>query len=497
MTILRLAIDAAGMRAGAAEAQRALSEVGRAGEAAAQGVEQTNRALQQTGDIYGGGSRVFRDTQRAVVETGKSFDGLQRSIVVTSEALQIGGRVRAVGQEFAALGQGMGSISALSLNVAAGLLDVVQVTRLLKAEKLAEQGAEAASGFGKFFALLSGNPLLVASVAITGIAGAMSLFSGNTEKARQAQDALNKSLAEFENRKLDVKFRQNVGLPVSAQEVAQEEIRRLGTLSRDITTAGQPVTIAQLAKDLGVSEEGLRNRLRPSEVASVSGSFDLSAGGVGGFGLRPKDGVSPLGAQRLIEDRARLFARVPEAAAARTFGGEFTPPEVKPVSAQQETYRGDTEALREYLDSLRQETQLLGLSQDEREQSIALINAEQIAKQNGLTIDGTIRDGIREQITLQQQLQQAQELARASGEIFGTAFFSIVNGANSARQAVAQLVQQLAALAQGQAIKGLGNAFAGLFAPSSQQASSTPALGTGPGPWAGGYVTPSGPFAES
>ena len=73
---------------------------------------------------------------------------------------------------------------------------------------------------------------------------------------------------------------------------------------------------------------------------------------------------------------------------------------------------------------------------------------------------------------LNERLQQLKSLGQDVGQAIGGAFFSIVNGAANARQALAALLQQFVAIAQQRAIQGIANSFGNAFAASAPQAAS-------------------------
>jgi hypothetical protein len=60
-------------------------------------------------------------------------------------------------------------------------------------------------------------------------------------------------------------------------------------------------------------------------------------------------------------------------------------------------------------------------------------------------------------------LQQLKSLGQDVGTAIGSAFFSIVNGAANARQALAGLLQQFVAIAQQRAIQGVANSIGNVF----------------------------------
>jgi hypothetical protein len=114
------------------------------------------------------------------------------------------------------------------------------------------------------------------------------------------------------------------------------------------------------------------------------------------------------------------------------------------------------------------------------------MNAENEAMKRGQVLSDEQRRKIIQEITLQQQLNQLRETGTQVGVALGEAFFSIVNGANSARQALAGLLQSFVQLAQSKAIAQIGNLF-GNFGASLAQG---PNVNSGTAPATGGQQGP-------
>lgn len=71
-----------------------------------------------------------------------------------------------------------------------------------------------------------------------------------------------------------------------------------------------------------------------------------------------------------------------------------------------------------------------------------------------------------------ERMRELKALGQDVGTAIGSAFFSIVNGAANARQALAALLQQFVAIAQQRAIQGIANSFGNAFAASAPQAAA-------------------------
>jgi heat-inducible transcriptional repressor len=88
------------------------------------------------------------------------------------------------------------------------------------------------------------------------------------------------------------------------------------------------------------------------------------------------------------------------------------------------------------------------------------------ARLSGRTLDEARTDVLRE---IEEQLQSLKSLGQDVGSAIGSAFFSIVNGAANARQALAGLLQQFVAIAQQRAIQGIANSLGNAFGASTAQ----------------------------
>lgn len=462
MASLRLTLDATGMRAGAVEAQRALSDLDRAGQGTAAKVDEVSRALRTAGDAYSGSARTFTDGGRAIDGASQSFSRFNHaSVGVASEALQIGGRVRLVTQEFQALGTGAGDVSRLLIVAGQGLIDFVQIGERLKAARLAEQVGETATGFQKFVGIISRNPLLTVTIAVGALAAAMSLLGKGTDEAAKSTEALNKAVEQLDSQRFQDKLKTDLGIPLPKGGRETGELSVILQAIEDLSRGTGPVPLRQVARITGQTVGEAADRYGPNVTYGPAPALtDLSRAGI----------------DRIASGQLETQG---EAQVGRLFAIEQLKQQAQGLTQQQGP---DTRALDEYIASLKQETELLGQSEEKRQQNIAVIQAENIAKQAGIPISETIKASIREEIALQQQLVQAQQLARAAAETIGASFFSIVNGANNARQAVAQLIQQLAQLAQQQVIRGIGDAAAGLFRSTPAQLQNPNTIPGGIGP---------------
>lgn len=134
-----------------------------------------------------------------------------------------------------------------------------------------------------------------------------------------------------------------------------------------------------------------------------------------------------------------------------------------------EDYKNNAVAQYDYIQSLREQTRIAGMSNEQGQQELAVLQAVNIAKQNNQTLTEGEAQNIREQIDLQQQLGRLKEISASVDSALSGAFTGFITGATTARQAVAALIQQMIALASQQAFRGATSALFNLFAPTASQ----------------------------
>ena len=435
MTTLRLAIDASAMQAGGRVGEDALRRIKAASASAVADLEKIPKA-------------------------GQNFQQLSRSFGVAQEALSIGNRVRGLGLEFEALGKGMGSASTAALLFGQTFLDVAQIMARANA-------ATAASGgfFARLFASIRANPLTTIAVGLSAVAIGMQIFGSRTEETtkgirsqadalrelRQAQDTLLQ-------RQYTTQIREQAGIPTDTvgdltarRDFLVEQAARLTGEAAQRQRPGSPFDFGTLdptvvGETLGISVEKVFERFGRTFEGTVPSASVLAELTEQIRNLQ----LSIVGRQAGIEQGA-----------AKTYGPELPFTSVQQAQGQQQ--------LDAYIRSLEQESELLGQSEEARLRSVAVINAENIAKQSGITLLESEKQAIVAQIELQQRLVELRQIGVETGQAIANSFFSIVNGANSARQALAQLIQQLIALAQQRAIAGFGNALGQVFAGTAVQ----------------------------
>lgn len=486
MTTLRLAIDASGMRTGASEAEDATRKIQRGAAGAAGATADLDDKLRRTG---------------ATAQTASAgFQQFQRQAGLANEALSIGNRVRSLTTEFEALGTGMGSASNVALLFGQTLLDVTQTLALAR-----RQAAGAGGIFAGIFGAVRANPLIALVTTLGAVAAGMALFGGSTSTAtkeiEKQTSALDQLLRKQEGLQERLRLSARIGDtgfadPRQSSAAAIEALQAIRAQPSGVgiggAEAGRTFTAQQLLDLLGVDRRQL-GVLVGTEQANI-----LQRQRIGGvdFGLQyAQQTFSQDEAARAAENLARerlemerLFRRnaagqqpnydVVPGAPSDTLLGPGTEEGIREQSdARFEAQRG----IDDYIASLREETQLLGLSEDVRAQTVAVMQAEQIARQAGLTLSSTEANAIREQIALQQQMQELRALGQETFGAIGSAAFNAITGVSSLRQAVGQLIQEFARMAQARVIQQFASFGGNLFGSTAAQGSQDTVNGFGTG----------------
>jgi len=434
MTTLKLAIDASGARQGAAEFERASQQISGSAQKAANAV-----------DIYFGPQS---DISKGLEDSATKARNFGRTVEAVGEVTQVTGRIKLLGEEVRNLGSGMGSAASVGTLLAGSLIDVAQISGKVE------------GGFGGFVNLLKANPLLLAATVIGSIATAMSLFGGETDKTNtslkkqiELQEQLRKTSID-----LAVQFQRNadlaqIGFPIDQQEQQLLRARRIAEVAsslkgqtgfqtfadlraltgldeqqlrilaptggiqgrmQQVVVPGLQTTVSQRIDDVGLTNEAARKVLLLL-AENIKINADLLTPGTSG-------GTGPLTAAEIAQRQA-----------AAGFDGIGPPAPGPMTAAERERYQ-------------------MGFRNP---------GADMIQRDAELATEK-----LRE---LEEQLQQLKSLGQDVGSAIGSAFFSIVNGAANARQALAGLLQQFVAIAQQRAIQGIANSVGNAFGASTQQ----------------------------
>ena len=442
MTTLKLAIDASGARQGAREFETAADQVGRSAEKAG-----------KTVDIYfGTGSVINRSMDEASKKTGQ----FAKTVEAVGEATQIQQRVRLLGEEVRNLGSGMGSAASIGQTLSGALIDIAQIAGKVE------------GGFGGFVNLLKANPLLIAATVIGGIATAMGLFGDETNEANQQLQKQIKLQEELRNASVDfaTQYQKNldlrrVGFQVDEREIELSRARKLADVASRLAGQEGFQSFADLTALTDLSRQELIDLAGPGGVKQQRTQRTV-AGLQTTISETENIGLTNEAAREIILKVAQIFrnqavlspqgapfvqglVQAPPVAAAGP-SGPYGPPAPRAMSA------GELEAYQMQFKPIGYEMRV------NEEQQRARLLAEELDRLN-------------------ERLQQLKSLGQDVGQAIGGAFFSIVNGAANARQALAALLQQFVAIAQQRAIQGIANSLGNAFGRSTQQEINN--LGTG------------------
>lgn len=442
MTILKLAIDASQAKQGAREVEQAVDQVGRSAERAGKAVDAAAKEIGRSLDTQADRAKNFTKTVEAV-----------------GEVTQISQRVRLLGEEVRNLGSGMSSAASIGQTLSGALIDIAQISGKVE------------GGFAGFIALLRANPLLVAATVIGGIATAMSLFSGETKDANdelkrqiELQDQLRKTSVDLATQIQRNEDLARVGFGIDQQEQQFLRARRIAETATALS--GQPgfQSFADLQALTGLDEQQLRNLAPRGGIQQQTQRFESN---VQGTRIVTTDvGLTNEAARRVllllaenIKTNADLLQPGIQGAT-----GALTEAEVQ---ARKQQYRGPVslagdvmspEELAAYQSQFKAPGYEMRVAE---EQERARMLAEELDQLN-------------------ERLREMKALGKDVGSAIGGAFFSIVNGASSARQALAGLLQSFVAIAQQRAIQGIANSIGNAFGSTVSQTNAnaqTPGAG--------------------
>lgn len=477
MTILKLAIDASAAKQGAREVEQAVDQVGRSAERAGKAVDAAAQTVGRSLDAQADKAKNFSKTVEAV-----------------GEVTQVSQRVRLLGEEVRNLGSGMSSAASIGQTLSGALIDIAQISGKVE------------GGFSGFIGLLRANPLLVAATVIGGIATAMSLFGDETSDTNdklkqqiQLQEELRKAsldLATQIQRNADL---QAIGFDVNLQEQEFLRARRLAEVAAGLKGQGGFQSFADLQALTGLSEAELRARAGDAGIArqyNRATGVTMFGGGVNvGGTLTELGGLTNEAARNIILEVARLIRE--NAPEARAFGpqpgagfGELAPSNLFPtvggrgyesaIGPQPGPMYGVTAPsnmfptvgdLQGYGAPIGPQT---GPGYMSPEQLAAYQSRFQAPGYEMRVAEEQERARLlaEELDRLNERLQQLKSLGQDVGTAIGGAFFSIVNGAANARQALAALLQQFVAIAQQRAIQGIANSIGNAFGSTVGQANA-------------------------
>jgi hypothetical protein len=524
MVTLQLAVDSQNAVQGTGAIARELERMGRVAQDASQRVDQLEGNLSQFAKEMEASRKAaealqnenrrlsdqLRNTQQALQGGADKAAQFQRAAGALNEVSQVGQRVRLLGEEVRNLGSGFSTTSGVLNTFALGLTDIAQIS------------SKASGGFGGLVTLLRANPLLAAAGVLTAIATAMGLFGDKTsetnDKLKQQVDLLDQIRQSQQTFRERARL-ESANLLLGIESKPGERERTIALALRDealrLGNAGGAVPLSELAKVLG--EAGL-----PTRRNYVAELMELGAPR-SALTFRPGLGQTFQGQEQPVDITGRFVeqylleqARIQLEAARKleassqslenavqrsqqpggaggqdivaTLTGEafgppvgpggrrFTPEEVEAIRASR---RRPSDVFRD-----RREPEFAGVSQADR---LAQFEASTQRSISGTAIlteaerKAAFEQAKQELIEFEERFENLKSLGADVGTAVGNAFFSITNGAASARQALAALLQQFVAIAQQRAVAGFANAVSNSFGSLAGQRPAGDASGVAAG----------------
>ena len=504
MVTLQVAVDSTSGVQGSQAITRELERMGRQAQESAQRVDQLEGNLAQfakeaeasrkAAEALANDNRKLVDqlksTQQALQGSSDKAAQFQRAAGALNEVSQVGQRVRLLGEEVRNLGSGFSSTSSVLNTFALGLTDVAQIS------------SRASGGFGGLVALLRANPLLAAAGVLTAIATAMGLFGDKTsetnDKLKQQVDLLDQ-IRQSQQTFRDRARLESANLLLGIESKPGERERTIALALRDealrLGNAGGTVPLSELAKVLG--EAGLPTRRNYVAEMMELGAPRSALTFRRGFGQtfqgeeQPTELPGRFVEQYLLEqariqlDAARKLesgAQALENAVQRSKqpggdtgadivaalsgepqgppapGRRFTAEEVAAIRASR---RRPSDVFRDA-----REPEYAGVSQADRLAQFETSTQRSISGAAIMTEaerKASFEQAKQELIEFEERFQSLKSLGQDVGTSVGNAFFSITNGAATARQALAALLQQFLAIAQQRAVAGFANAVSNSF----------------------------------
>jgi hypothetical protein len=447
LAALKLTVDATGLQQGIQQqAVPAMKELGTEAEA-------TTRKLDTVG--RNGGASMEAAAAKALK--------LNRAIEAVGEVTQVGSRVRLLGEEIRGLGSGFGSAAGVATALSGALIDVAQISE------------KTGGSLSALAVVLRANPILAAAGVISLIASAMSLFGSNTretneELSRQVQ--LQKQLADATT-DIQTRLQRNADLrtagfgtePGADQRLRAEQLVQVAT---GLSSRQGIIQQGELSAVSGISTQELLQR---------AGPFGRTNTPFLGATFSPDQARTVLLAiaSELRQQSEEIVNREATTAAQRVFQqGEGIRPGLYGPQLPPGGIPGVPQAAAGQFPNVLPITGGVGYGSAIGPSPAGLSPFEQ-----GL-VSNQIADAARAAAEFEERLRTLRDLGNDVGSALGAAFGSLVFNVNNGRQALAGLLQQLAAIGQQQIVRGFGNAVANLFTPSAGQiATSNPLMNPG------------------
>lgn len=240
MATLELVVDATRAVSGSQQAEAALGRVKTAAEATSKAVSDSGARMSAAFQATGGTTQVAG----GIAQTAKAFADLnvQAGLFNTSRVLLEIGKTA---QDFREVAATMPKVTRPILETV-NLFDsfglkVGETTRVIGVAT--QSTSRLSTVFATLNTIMRANPLLLIASAIGAVAGAMSIFGSETQKAANAYDQLGNS---FRKAQLDAKTAAYLGVPYKP-DLAQQQ-RDVFSMVQQAQTSGQGINLRTLGE---------------------------------------------------------------------------------------------------------------------------------------------------------------------------------------------------------------------------------------------------------
>jgi hypothetical protein len=433
MPVLELSVDARGVQ---------------------QGLSQADRALDQTAKR----AKVAEDSMRQVSSASASAgNNLSAAFAATGGGLSVTRGLVSIGDGLRSANVGMATFAASQ-----ALLDLGRLSADLRSVSSAT--GVVGGAFGRLGAIIKANPLLTIATLLAGAATAMGIFGKSTDSTTSKIKEQTSALDTLNAKIVDVEARVALGQADPRGGVAPtiDAIRALQTERQTDRGRIRAISPSDAARLFGVTEQELR--------------YALANSGVGESALELQQGRARFGVSGQGEFGAPAFSRLGFSVDEVTGAGRYL--------LDQRRRQAEQQRIEQFYLGQRQGGSILfgqdtGANQFDVNFGSPSTAGDLIRQtpEERAQIDADIRTRNIEQaqIGMDRLIQQGEQF----GATIGDAFFNVASGAQTARQAIAAIVSDLARATAQRGFAGIFGSVAGSFGKTGVQAAGDSSPGNG------------------
>lgn len=454
MASLELAIDNTGLLTGAAQARAGLDTVIAKGMA----TEKSMQSVSQTMSVAGASSQEAFGATKGALQITRGLAAVSDSFVAAANSATGFAGVANVASglllnltksrdEWRNLSTAMTTATTVSQVVERDMLGVATGVR-----EVVSQSRTATTGLGVLWNVLKANPVTSIALALGTVSTAMQVFSART---KEAKDEYAKLGEEFSRVRLEGQVGPDFGRGGGGARAQIDNLYRLAMQAR--TGGGASMTVQSLAQTLGVGQADVMRFM------AAQGSSDFQ---------------SALRGQPVLDVSRILPGQMSMALANPGLFPQLAPSQMQvPPSAIYQMARMQAGSL---VGQAGYEEVLSAYQRGSRQPTIdpMSMGPELGPGQQDWQAEQRRRD-LDRQRSIEESMRAMDELnakGRAFGEAIGDAFYNVASGAQTARQAIASLIQDLSRVVTRQAFGQLGEAVTRGFGATAGQAAN----GSGP-----------------